>query len=161
MLNNVLSQIGEYNPQLMREIKSRVSWRNVIIMTFVSFVSQIMVLISQSSKLPVMKPKQNYYSGQYCFYLPNADSYGSNCKLDAAGLPVIDWLKWWSDTALGLSAVMAVGLLAGGVYLLASNFSQEERRGTLNFIRLTPQQASSIIGASYWGYHYWFTSAPH
>jgi hypothetical protein len=152
MLNNVLSQIGEYNPQLMREIKSRVSWRNVIIMAFVSFVSQVMVLIAQSSKLPVMKVKQNYYNSQYCFYQDNTTySYSGNCKLDAAGLPIIDWLKWWSDTALGLSAVMVVGLLAGGVYLLASNFSQEERRGTLNFIRLTPQQASSVIGGKLLG----------
>jgi hypothetical protein len=151
MLNNVLSQIGEYNPQLMREIKSRVSWRNVIIMTFVSFVSQMMVLIAQSSKLPVMKAKQNYYNSQYCFYQDHTTSYSGNCKLDAAGLPIIDWLKWWSDTSLGLSAVMVVGLLAGGVYLLASNFSQEERRGTLNFIRLTPQQASSVIGGKLLG----------
>jgi hypothetical protein len=150
MLNNVLDRIGEYNPQLMREIKSRVSWRNVIIMTFVTFVSQIMVLIGQSSKLPLMEPKQKYYNGQYCFYqIYNnglSNDYASNCKLDAAGLPIIDWLKWWSDTTFGLSVVMVVGLFAGGVYLLASNFSQEERRGTLNFIRLTPQQASSVIG---------------
>jgi hypothetical protein len=146
MLNNVLDRIGEYNPQLMREIKSRVSWRNVIIMAFVSFVSQMMVLIGQSSKLPVMKAKQSYYNTQYCFYKDHSDMYPGNCKLDAADLPIIDWLKWWSDTALGLSTVMVCGLFAGGVYLLASNFSQEERRGTLNFIRLTPQQASSVIG---------------
>jgi hypothetical protein len=149
MLNNVLDRIGEYNPQLMREIKSRVSWRNVIIMAFVSFVSQIMVLIGQSSKLPLMEKGKTYYNDQYCFYVPNTSnniSYVSNCKLDAAGLPIVDWFKWWSDTALGLSTVMACGLFAGGVYLLASNFSQEERRGTLNFIRLTPQQASSVIG---------------
>jgi hypothetical protein len=146
MLNNVLDRIGEYNPQLMREIKSRVSWRNVIIMAFMSFVSQVMVLIGQSSKLPVMKAKQNYYNAQYCFYNARTDTYPGNCKLDAAGLPIVDWLKWWSDNTFGLSAVMAVGLFAGGVYLLASNFSQEERRGTLNFIRLTPQQASSVIG---------------
>ncbi len=148
MLNNVLDRIGEYNPQLMREIKSRVSWRNAIIMALVSFVSQMMILIGQSSKLPVMQGKKDYYNDQYCFYVPNApgETYLSNCKLDAAGLPIIDWLEWWSDTALGLSIVMAVGLFAGGVYLLASNFSQEERRGTLNFIRLTPQQASSVIG---------------
>ncbi len=152
MLNNVLDRIGEYNPQLMREIKSRVSWRNVIIMAFVSFVSQIMVLISQSSKLPVMQVNKNYYNGQYCIYMPSGSNYtGSNCKLDAAGLPIIDWLEWWSDTALGLSAVMVAGLLAGGVYLLASNFSQEERRGTLNFIRLTPQQAGSVIGGKLLG----------
>jgi hypothetical protein len=146
MLNNVLDRIGEYNPQLMREIKSRVSWRNVIIMAFVSFVSQIMVLISQSSKLPLMEARKNYYNSQYCFYKDHSIGYPGNCKLDAAGLPIVDWLKWWSDTTLGLSVVMAAGLFAGGVYLLASNFSQEERRGTLNFIRLTPQQAGSVIG---------------
>jgi hypothetical protein len=146
MLNNVLDRIGEYNPQLMREIKSRVSWRNVIIMAFVSFVSQIMVLISQSSKLPLMEAKNNYYNSQYCFYKDHSISYPGNCKLDAVGLPIVDWLEWWSDTTFGLSVVMAVGLFAGGVYLLASNFSQEERRGTLNFIRLTPQQAGSVIG---------------
>jgi MFS family permease len=149
MLNNVLDRIGEYNPQLMREVKSRLNWRNVVIMVLVSFVSQIMVLISQSTKLPLMKAHQNYYNSQYCFYSdhrPGSPPPVSNCKLDSAGLPLVDWLKWWSDNALGLSAVMAVGLLAGGVYLLASNFSQEERRGTLNFIRLTPQQAGSIIG---------------
>jgi hypothetical protein len=146
MLNNVLDRIGEYNPQLMREIKSQMNWRNVIIMALVSFVSQVMVLIGQFSKLPPMKIDQKYYNNQYCFYIPNSGSYGSNCKLDAAGLPIVDWLEWWADTALGLSAVMAAGLFVGGVYLLASNFSQEERRGTLNFIRLTPQQASSVIG---------------
>jgi hypothetical protein len=152
MLNNVLDQIGEYNPQLMREIKSRVSWRNVIIMTLVTFVSQIMVLISQSSKLPLMEKSQKYYNEQYCFYVPYKDGVSNiNCKLDAAGLPIVDWLKWWSDTALGLSVVMAAGLFAGGVYLLASNFSQEERRGTLNFIRLTPQQAGSVIGGKLLG----------
>ncbi len=151
MLNNLLDRIGEYNPQLMREIKSRMSWRNVIIMTFVSFMAQLMVLVSQATKLPEMTTKRNHYYGQYCFYTPNVNYSLSGCKVDAAGLPVIDWLKWWNDTALGLSAVMAVGLIAGGVYLLASNFSQEERRGTLNFIRLTPQQASSVIGGKILG----------
>ena len=151
MLNNVLDRIGEYNPQLMREIKSRVSWRNGIIMVLVSFISQIMVLIAQSAKLPVMKVKQNYYDSQYCFYKQYTPSSPGGCKLDVAGLPLIDWPKWWTDTTLGVSAVMVVGLFVGGVYLLASNFSQEERRGTLNFIRLTPQQAGSIIGGKLLG----------
>jgi ABC-type transport system involved in cytochrome c biogenesis permease component len=145
MLNNVLDRIGELNPQLMRELKSRVSWRNVGITVFLSAIGQAMVLISQSSKLPVPDGgKGNGFSyTQYCLkHLP--DNY--QCQLDAAGNPLIDWPKWWLDNSFGLSAVMIFGLFAGGVYLLASNFSQEERRGTLNFIRLTPQQAGSIIG---------------
>jgi ABC-type transport system involved in cytochrome c biogenesis permease component len=40
---------------------------------------------------------------------------------------------------------MFVGLLVAGVYALASNFKQEKKRGTLNFLRLSPQKARSII----------------
>jgi hypothetical protein len=150
MLNNLLNRIGEYNPQLMRELKSRLSWRNVGITVFLSVLVQGMVLIGQYSKLPVLnEPNSNYYSHtQYCFelpYVPNATN-ANNCKLDAFHNLLINWPKWWGDTSLGISVVMFMGLFAGGVYLLASNFSQEERRGTLDFIRLTPQQASSIIG---------------
>jgi hypothetical protein len=32
-----------------------------------------------------------------------------------------------------------------GVYALASNFKQEKKRGTLNFLRLSPQKARSVI----------------
>jgi ABC-type transport system involved in cytochrome c biogenesis permease component len=143
MLNHLLDRIGEHNPQFMRELKSRVSWRNIGITVFLSVIGQAMVLISQYSKLPFPNQGHNFNYSQYCLQLL-PDKY--QCKLDAVGNPLIDWLKWWADTSVGISAVMFFGLFAGGVYLLASNFSQEERRGTLNFIRLTPQQASSIIG---------------
>jgi hypothetical protein len=150
MLNNLLDRIGEYNPQLMRELKSRVSWRNVLVTAFLSILVQGMVLIGQYSKLPVLNKAStyNYSNTEYCFQLPyQPGSYdANNCKLDAFNNLLINWPKWWGDTAIGISVVMFMGLLAGGVYLLASNFSQEERRGTLDFIRLTPQQAGSIIG---------------
>ncbi len=149
-MNNLLNSIGEFNPQLMRELKSRLSWRNVGITAFLSVLVQGMVLIGQYSKLPVLnEPNSNYYSHtEYCFELPYVSNSTNinNCKLDAFHNLLINWPKWWGDTSLGISVVIFMGLFAGGVYLLASNFSQEERRGTLDFIRLTPQQASSIIG---------------
>jgi hypothetical protein len=158
MLNNLIDtvsdRIGEFNPQLMRELKSRLNWRNLGITVFLSMLVQGMVMIGQYAKLPVLTPNQNapyYYSNQaYCFQNINQYSstppFPSNCKLDALNNVLIDWPKWWGDTSLGISTVMFMGLFAGGVYLLASNFSQEERRGTLDFIRLTPQRFGSIIG---------------
>jgi hypothetical protein len=156
MLNNLIDRIGEYNPQLMRELKSRLSWRNLGITAFLSILIQGMVLIGQYSKLPVpSETNSHYYSNtEYCFYLntpPSAPSGFPNCKTDALNNLLINWPKWWGDTSLGISAVMFMGLFAGGVYLLASSFSREERRGTLDFIRLTPQRASSIIGGKLLG----------
>jgi hypothetical protein len=160
MLNNLIDRIGEYNPQLMRELKSRLSWRNLGIAAFLSLLVQGMVLIGQYSKLPVPRINDSQYANtEYCFYVSKPYSAGgipsfintSNCKLDAFNNVLINWPKWWGDTSLGISAVMFMGLLAGGVYLLASSFSQEERRGTLDFIRLTPQRASSIIAGKLLG----------
>lgn len=154
MLNNlidtVIDRIGEFNPQLMRELKSRLSWRNLGITVFLSILVQGMVLIGQYAKLPVMQGvnSRQYSNTEYCFALPYKPGVATvgNCKLDALNNVLINWPKWWGDTSLGISTVMFMGLFAGGVYLLASNLSQEERRGTLDFIRLTPQRVGSIMG---------------
>jgi hypothetical protein len=154
MLNNLLDtvsdRIGEFNPQLMRELKSRLSWRNLGITVFLSSLVQGMVLIGQYAKLPVLQGvnPRHYSNTDYCFSPPYQAGVSnvSNCNLDAFNNLLINWPKWWGDTSLGISMVMFMGLFAGGVYLLASNLGQEERRGTLDFIRLTPQRFESIIG---------------
>ncbi len=154
MLNNLIDtisdRIGEFNPQLMRELKSRLSWRNLGITVFLSILVQGMILIGQYAKLPVLQGvnSRHYSNTEYCFALPYKPGIANvgNCKLDAFNNLLINWPKWWGDTSLGISAVMFMGLFAGGVYLLASNISQEERRGTLDFIRLTPQRVGSIMG---------------
>ena len=154
MLNNLIDtvsdRIGEFNPQLMRELKSRLSWRNLGITVFLSILVQGMILIGQYAKLPVLQGvnSRHYPNTEYCFALPYKPGISNvgNCKLDAFNNLLINWPKWWGDTSLGISTVMFMGLFAGGVYLLASNISQEERRGTLDFIRLTPQRVGSIMG---------------
>ena len=66
------------------------------------------------------------------------------CPLDK-----IDWQLWWRDhweyTFLTLSVILIFSLLVGGTYLLISDLAKEEQRGTLNFIRLSPQTATSIL----------------
>ena len=66
------------------------------------------------------------------------------CPLDK-----IDWQLWWRDhweyTFLTLSVIFIFTLLVGGTYLLISDLAKEEQRGTLNFIRLSPQSETSIL----------------
>jgi hypothetical protein len=44
-----------------------------------------------------------------------------------------------------LSAIILFALLVAGSYLLISDLAREERRGTLNFIQLSPQSAHNIL----------------
>jgi hypothetical protein len=51
----------------------------------------------------------------------------------------------WEYTFLSLNIVFVFILLVGGTYLLISDLSKEENKGTLNFIRLSPQPETSIL----------------
>jgi hypothetical protein len=147
--------IGDFNPQLLRELKSRWSWRNGAIATAISGLAQGIVLLSFYSKLPT-SANSSYPARDYCLTLVK-----EKCSIDALGNVLIDWTRWWGEVAIGISWVMFYGLFAGGVYLLASSFSQEEKRGTLDFIRLTPQKASRIFGGKLLGVPvlvYWATA---
>ncbi|AFY45871.1 hypothetical protein Nos7107_5387 [Nostoc sp. PCC 7107] len=61
----------------------------------------------------------------------------------------INFQMWWRDhweyIFLTLCVVFIYTLLVAGTYLLVNNLAQEERRGTLNFIRLSPQSETSIL----------------
>ena len=46
---------------------------------------------------------------------------------------------------------MTFALLTIGSYLLLSNLDKEQRRGTLNFIRLSPRSATNILGGQLMG----------
>jgi hypothetical protein len=55
------------------------------------------------------------------------------------------WRDHWEYTFLTLSVIFIFTLLVGGTYLLISDLAKEEQRGTLNFIRLSPQSETSIL----------------
>jgi len=52
---------------------------------------------------------------------------------------------WWLDIFTFLSITGIFALLVVGTYQLIADLSGEERRGTLNFIRLSPQPARTIF----------------
>jgi hypothetical protein len=142
MLN--FRHIGDWNPQLLRELKSRLNWRNGSIAIVISMVSQLILVLSQYSKLTqnsIIERSQFYgFPDRYCVAILKG-----KCTTDISGNIEIDWPKWWGVLAVNISWGIFFGLIVGGVYLLASSFSQEEKRGTIDCIRLTPQKASSFF----------------
>ena len=63
----------------------------------------------------------------------------------------INWQAWNEDLFIQLSVIMTFALLTIGSYLLLSNLDKEQRRGTLNFIRLSPRSATNILGGQLMG----------
>ncbi len=134
-------KIGDFNPQLLRELKSRLSWRNGLISIGISALTQLLLLLAYYAKLP-QDAQPGYSAMDYCL---QAIDVNRKCTLDSLGNVLINWPKWWTEVSHVLSWFMVYGLVLGGVYLLASSLAQEEKRGTLDFIRLTPRPASDIF----------------
>jgi hypothetical protein len=134
-----MDAIGDWNPQLLRELKSRLQWRKVLMVLALSIAIQGMLIGFQIQRLPTTSISI-MNSLTYC-----QTAYEYSCVLDAQKQPIIMWAKWWEDLAVYSSIVMFVSMIVLGVYFIASSFYQEDRRGTLDFLRLTPQNARSII----------------
>lgn len=139
-----IDRIGEWNPQLFREIKGRLVPRNILITTAVSLVSQLILLISFSTQLPVPNDSATAISNRYC--TGKAPNYAlPTCVTDGLKGFVINWSLWWKDVFVWLSIMGLFALLVVGTYMLIADLAKEERRGTLNFLRLTPQSSPSLL----------------
>ena len=100
MYSYLLDKIGDWNPQLLRELKGRLKPRNILAVAFVSIFCQ------------------------WCFY---------------------SLFHRRQDLFITTSMIAIFVLLVGGTYLIIADLAREESRGTLNFIRLSPQSAQSIL----------------
>jgi ABC-type transport system involved in multi-copper enzyme maturation permease subunit len=149
MALNLVNQLGELNPQLFREIKGRLKPRNILIAVTLSLLGQLLVLMSFAAQLPntdlVANAAKNPINNRYCAGLRPQTYSTPLCNLDSFGSVEINWQLWWQDVFMGLSIVGMVALLIVGTYMLISDLSKEEQRGTLNFLRLTPQSSQSIL----------------
>jgi len=65
MALNLVNQLGEWNPQLFREIKGRLKPRNILIAVAMSFLGQLLLLMAFAGKLPVVKDSMRLYN-RYC-----------------------------------------------------------------------------------------------
>ncbi|MEC4983467.1 MAG: ABC transporter permease [Oscillatoria sp. PMC 1068.18] len=154
MLSSLIDRVGEWNPQLFRELKGRLKMRPVAIIVGLSGLGQVLLYLFYQGLLPT----QNSYDHRYCLGAPPPDWYGYQngytsipnnfCQKDAAGnllASTINSQLWWLDLFVCMSIIGIFALLVVGVYMLISDLSREERRGTLGFIRLSPQSTASIL----------------
>ncbi|MEQ8753876.1 MAG: ABC transporter permease [Coleofasciculus sp. G1-WW12-02] len=149
MALNLVNQLGEWNPQLFREIKGRLKPRNILIAVAMSFLGQLLLLIGFAGELPVVEEEKIGYS-RYCTGV--TQEYSSpTCLSDGLGGFVINWSLWWQDVFVWLSLIGIFALLVVGIYMLISDLFQEESRGTLNFLRLTPGSTLNILGGKLLG----------
>lgn len=57
----------------------------------------------------------------------------------------LEWEIRWQVLWQILNWVLPALLIVGGVYMVINDLAKEERRGTLNFVRLSPQSSQSIL----------------
>lgn len=149
MTLNLLDKIGNWNPQLFREIKGRLKMGNIAIASAFSLGPQLLLFMYYSTQLPValrnVDRTEPIYN-RFCVLKTTTDTKpGTKCLTDTLGNIVIDWPKWWVEIFIWLSIFSVLVLLVAGTYMLVSDLDKEERRGTLNFIRLSPQSAKTIF----------------
>ena len=141
MFNNLL----DWNPQFFREIKGRVKKRNVVIASIAAVITQLLIVVCFLGELPDIDVLGETQYSRYCFSFYKAYSRPYLCETDRLGEWVINWQLLWLDIFICLSIISIFSLLVVGTYMLIADLSKEESKGTLNFIRLTPQPATSIL----------------
>ena len=143
--NFLLSRFLDWNPQLFREVKGKLKTRNVVIAAAMAVVIQFVAVIALLGELPKPDPEGILKSqvSPYCL----GNGYGDNltCTKDMLGNWVINWQLLWLDLFMILSIISIFALLVIGSYMLIADTFKEESQGTLNFIRLSPQSAGSIL----------------
>jgi hypothetical protein len=144
ILDRLIDRTGNWNPQLFRELKQRLTPRNIGVATGLSLAIQGFIWFLFYNQLPVVDPKVKDIYSQYCKF-KNPNNGDSSCLRDAAGNISIDWQHWSLNIFVFLSWILPLGLLIGSVYLLTADLIEEEKRGTLNFIRLSPRSAVTIF----------------
>lgn len=140
-----LEKLGNWNPQLFRELKGRLTLRNIAFAAFISFASQFFLLLYFNVQLPVAPPIGEYNIPTYHQYCSITPVSSSQCLRDASGYFLIDWQDWWQDIFRVFNWILPFILVVAGAYMLIGDMVKEERRGTLNFIRLTPQSSQKIL----------------
>ena len=138
---NWIDQLGDWNPQLLRELKGRFKPRNLLVTGAISLLGQLLLFVYFQLQLPSPVDGVKEVYNRYCLGSSNLDT----CLLDNQGNFVINWQMWWLSLFGWLSLIGIFVLLVAGTYMLISDLAHEERRDTLNFLRLSPQPPASIL----------------
>ncbi|MBL1211040.1 ABC transporter permease [Geminocystis sp. GBBB08] len=150
MYPRVVDNVGEWNPQLFREVKGRLTLKTITIVSLASIIGQFLLYLYFEGMLPTI---EGSYS-RYCTNMTEVQPYSSNfalCSKDLLDNVQIIKELWWLDLFITMSVIGVFVLLVVGSYMLMADVSKENSRNTLNFIRLTPQSALTILGGKMLG----------
>ena len=133
--------IGDLNPQLIREVKGRLTRQSFWLTIGVAILIQIVLLLICQSLLP--HEIQLHHHNRYC--LGDPQGYHPLCTLDEAGHIRLNLSLWWQDIFRLVTWVIPILWIAGSVYVLIGDWVKERRQGTLNFIQLSPRSNTTIL----------------
>ena len=118
--------------------------------------------VGTTVKLELYNTERGYYTvtlpriavarkhSTYCITTQN--SYRPICLLTQDKQSYqIDWPTWYGYIYICLSLLIVFPLMGGGVFMLANNLAEEKRRGTLNFLQLSPRSAFTILSGKLLG----------
>jgi hypothetical protein len=118
-----LDRLGNWNPQLLREIRGRLKRRNLIVAVSLSLLFQLLLVLFYSQRLP----------GNDCYI--QSGSFGCAAS----------WTEWWLEQFRFLTWTAPFLLFLAGIYSIVADLSLEDYKGTLNFIRISPRSSVSIL----------------
>ncbi|MEH2137073.1 ABC transporter permease subunit [Nostoc sp.] len=161
MMPNLIDKIGDWNPQLLRELKGRLKFFNIALAVTASLLLQLVVFLYQFREFPddkysltntYCRLSQAYQQQNQAFQQSNQSriaEYNNLILNNICPQNEIDWQLWWRDhweyIFLAFSVIFVFTLLVAGTYLIINDLAKEETRGTLNFIRLSPQSETNIL----------------
>jgi hypothetical protein len=118
MQSTWLNTLANWNPQLLREFRGRLKLRSVLAAIALSLIVQLLMVLGVISAI---------------------DS-------PPTGVSKVLWEKEkWRDLWESMAWMMSYILFAAGAYFLVNDISQEERSGTMNFIRSSPRPPYQIL----------------
>ncbi|WP_204138867.1 hypothetical protein [Halomicronema sp. CCY15110] len=83
-------------------------------------------------------------SSMYCL---RQSRYSNRCQITADRQHYLtNWPRWHEDFFIALSGLMTLSLMGFGTFLLTNNVIEEHRQGTLNFVRMSPRSALTVLG---------------
>ncbi|MEM9543366.1 MAG: hypothetical protein AAGA60_28225 [Cyanobacteria bacterium P01_E01_bin.42] len=147
MIDTLLDKIGDWNPQLLRELKGRLTPKNIVIAAGISAVSQIFLYLLFQSRLSLTErslPRILRYCAKI-HYVNTIKASMPQCIHNRTGGTNINFSIWSLDFFTTLTIIGIIGLFVVGIYLLIDDLAREEKLGTLNFIRLSPQNSKNIL----------------
>lgn len=156
---DALDRLGDWNPQLLRELRGRLSARTVLSTLALSILIQV-ITASLILPIPTHLQKGDLYCAEHVQYAEIYAAYQNTSNInEPAPYPSViqepcqpaarrfgQWIQDRRPTLFyALALIETMGGLAIGCYMLVHDLTQEERQKTLDFLRLSPEPASRLF----------------